>query len=122
MSKYISVVGCELSFKNPLASGLITITPPSSPTSCSSSKNKIYAGQLNFTVSGYTVGSFVQSTPVQGSIQGTAAFATADGQPLLLEGDSSTVLTIPGMIGQTSTTVTDTVYIKSAGQKVVKAT
>lgn len=122
MSKLIAVEGCELAFKNPLATGNITIIPPAPGTSLSSNRNKIYAKQIDIQITGYTIGGFVQTTPILSNIPGTASFATADGDPLVLEGDESEELTIPGQEGNYTTTKKDTVYVKAAGQNVVKAT
>lgn len=120
MSKYIAVEGCELAFRNPIATGNIVIDPIN--TKASSKGNKIYAGELKFTITGYTVGMFSQTTPLKGVIKGTAQFSTSEGEHLVLLGDASDTLTIVGKEDGEDTTKSDTVYVKDAGQNVAKST
>lgn len=122
MSKYIATVACTLACQNPAATAVIQVTGVNT-YKASSGKNNVWAKQIDFIISAYTLPSgFVQSTPIQGSITATAVKTKASKNPVVLEGDKSLVLTIAGMVGDKSTTVTDTVYVKSAGQNVVKAT
>lgn len=120
MSKFIATSKCVLAFNNTAATGNIVIVNMTSP--CTSDGNGIFYDKIQFTVSNYTIGGFSQTSPVQGSIIGTSQFATIKKKPVVLEGDTSATLIIPGQEGDSTTTKTDTVYVKDAGQNVIKAT
>lgn len=122
MSKLVAVVGCKLAFKNPTASGKIVITTSTS-YKATSGGNKVYADKIEFTIAEYKVDSFVQDPgTVSGSISGTTSKATASGDALVLEGDESEQITIRGKVGSSTVSASDIVYVKSAGQNVLKAT
>lgn len=121
MSKLIAVEGCTLAFRNAAATGVITVDPIN--TKASSGGNKIYT-IISFTVTNYTTTGFTQKDPVKGTITGTAETVTLRGQPVVLVDDESLPIIIKGVTVPTGTDaqVTDSVYVKSAGQNVVKAT
>lgn len=123
MGKYIATEACVLACQNPLATAVIQITGINS-YKVTSGSSKIWAKQIDFRINTYSISStgFTQSKPTSGSIIATATSVTASRDAVVLEGDQSSVLTISGMIGQNNAEVTDVVYVKSAGQKVVKAT
>lgn len=123
MSKYIATTGCILACQNITATAVIQVTGINK-YKASSGKNNIWAKQIDFIISTYSIPStgFVQSAPTTGSIIATSTSVTASGDAVVLEGDKSVPLTIKGMIGPVSTDVQDIVYVKSAGQNVVKAT
>ena len=123
MGKYIATEACVLACQNPLATAVIQITGINS-YKVTSGSSKVWAKQIDFIISTYSISStgFIQSSPTKGSITATATSVTASGDAVVLEGDQSATLTIAGKIGQNNAEVTDVVYVKSAGQKVVKAT
>lgn len=121
MSRLIAVEGCTLAFRNEAATGVIIVDPIG--TKASSGGNKIYT-IISFTVTNYTTAGFTQKDPVKGVIIGTAKTVTLGGQPVILVNDGSLPITIKGITIPTGTDaqVTDSVYVKDAGQNVVKAT
>ena len=128
MGKYIATEACVLACQNPLATAVIQITGINS-YKVTSGSSKVWAKQIDFRISTYSISStgFIQSSPTSGSITATATSVTTTSvttseNAVVLEGDQSATLTISGMIGQNNAEVTDVVYVKSAGQKVVKAT
>ena len=128
MGKYIATEACVLACQNPLATAVIQVTGINS-YKVTSGSSKVWAKQIDFRISTYSISStgFTQSNPTSGSITATATSVTTTSvttseNAVVLEGDQSATLTISGMIGQNNAEVTDVVYVKSAGQKVVKAT
>ena len=123
MSGYIATTACTLACQNTAATAVIQVTGINK-YKASSGKNNVWAKQIDFTISAYSISAtgFTQSTPTTGSIIATATSVTATKDAVVLEGDKSASLTIKGMIGDKQATVVDIVYVKSAGQNVVKAT
>lgn len=122
MSKAIVTEACTLAFRgadtNPSVKG--TITPIF--TSCEyvvSGDKVVY--QIQVAISSYTNGTLTNGAGT-GVITGTAQYIKVDTQVPLLEGDESASITITGTVGSSTKTTSDTVYVKSAGQNVLKAT
>lgn len=118
-NKLVVVEGCQLAFRNPQAQGVIQILPTSCPMS--SGGKKAYNGQLNFVVTGYTVGQFAQSTPCPGAIPGTSQKAFSQGLAFVLNGDSVQVV-VQGIENGSPSSKTDEVYVANPGQNVLKVT
>lgn len=121
MSKLVAVNGCTLAFTTNQNNSSITITGTAS-TKVKVNGNGIWVKKIDFSITGYVLGSFTQTGSVTGSVTASAEKVTSQGDAVVLLGDKSATLTINGMIGETSATVQDVVYVKDAGQNVVKAT
>lgn len=122
MGRYIATEGCTLDFKGKLTNTNIagSITPVfSSAKYVVSNKHVVY--QIDCTISGYTNGSLTNGQGT-GTITGTAKYVKVEEQVPILELDESPVITINGNVGSHSGTTMDIVYVKEAGQNVLKAT
>lgn len=126
MGKYVATEDCEFAFRNadtnPSVSGTITATLTKA-SHAQINGSSILIQQISIAVSGYTNGSLTNGASVNpGIITASAQYAKSDNGAWLLEGDESATITIQGQVGQSTGTTTDTVYIKKAGQNVLKAT
>lgn len=131
MSKYVAIEDCEFAFRNADINTSVSGTITATVTKASHAQingSSILIQQISIAVSGYTNGSLTNGASVNpGIITASAQYAKSDnGEGHLeawhLEGDESTTITIQGQVGQSTGTTTDTVYIKKAGQNVLKAT
>lgn len=119
--KYIAVEGCQLQLQS--GTGNISVT------GTTSSKVK-YGGkaaykELKFSISGYLGGAITNSDGQgSGSINATAQKVKIEGNSAILEGDTSSTITISGTTttqsGTVKVTATDTVKVTSAGQQKVQ--
>ena len=123
MGKYIATEACVLACQNPLATAVIQITGINS-YKVTSGSSKVWAKQIDFIISTYSISStgFTQSSPTSGSITATATSVTTAKNAVVLEGDQSGTFSIFEMTGKNHAEVTDVVYVRSAGPNVVKAT
>lgn len=126
MSKYVATEDCEFAFRNADTNSSVSGTITATLTKASHAQindSSILIQQISIAVSGYTNGSLTNGASVNpGIIKASAQYAKSDDEAWLLEGDESATITIQGQVGQSTGTTTDTVYIKKAGQNVLKAT
>lgn len=125
---YIAVQGCELEFVNPAHSGDIKIETTPSQKVLADGKG-VYHGTLQITIANFTGGDITVSksgaTVTPGTLNGGSTTTKAEGDPVVLQGDTSEDITVVGLKPQGNTTVTATattkVKIKKAGQTKAKA-
>lgn len=124
MTKNIAVEGCTLQFQNG-GTGTISITPGQTSLKVKADGKGVYK-TLNFTISGYTGQAITVagSGTGSGSINASATHDKVEGNPVFLEGDVSSTITINGLQpsggGTAPATATEIVKITSAGQTKVK--
>ena len=116
--KYVAVEGMTLDFGTTnVPAGGVVLGPASLKASVDG--HGVYAGPLSITVTGATMGSNTAGTGV-GVFVPSSVHCTADGLPLLLEGDSATFV-VTGTLSGVPVTWPVTATVRSAGQASVKA-
>ena len=116
--KYVAVKGMILDFGTTIVPSSNVVLGPAS-TKVSVDGNGVYSGPLSIAVTGATMGSNSAGTGA-GVFIPSAAHCTADGLPVLLEGDSATFV-VAGVNSGVPVSWTVTATVRSAGQTFLKA-
>lgn len=122
MAKYFTVEGCTLKLREGLTASPIEITNSASTIVKINGKG-VYAKKIEFKVSNYTGTTITDGNGEGvGTITATSLNNKVDGDAVILEGDESAIFTLVGTSGGNPAEDTDTVYVQSAGQNLVKGT
>lgn len=118
MSELITVEGLTLDFLDPNQSGKIAITGGIKYSKVKCDGNQAY-GTIIFTVTAFEGNVISSGGTGGGAITGSSTKAKANGQSLVLEGDSVTI-TVTGPVSPFPTE-SATIYVSDAGQTKAKA-
>ncbi|WP_405326036.1 hypothetical protein [Fibrobacter sp.] len=122
--KYVAVEGMTIVYTAGALSAIVTATLGQASSNVRIDGNGVYLDGLELTASSWQIGTYTVpvGAPVTGNFESSARKVKADGEYVLLEGDTAEFdvqATDPNT--QTTQTFTITATVQSAGQTSVKA-